>query len=702
MLRPGRLRTGWMVASAVLRARAASIFTATRVDLTKLTNELQFRGDAHASLVSVLHEPGGHARAALRAADRAQPQARARRALDPRPAARPRARARRPGAAAHPRRGVALYVTSRFAIFRHAFTNPVDPTSDPGPAGRLAARSRRATTSPPMPAAERAAGCGRRPSPRSCSARSGCGCGASATACRSSTTPTRTRTSWPARSACSGTPTTRTTSSTRRPSRTCCTPRSRSASAAATASRRPTRPTRRNVFALARALSGVLGRGRGRAAGVGGRAAVRPPHRLRRRRAAGGGVPARPLRATSRSTTCRRSRRCASRSSASAASSRAGGCSTTRSPASASGSPARRSTPAGSCCCRCSPPLRVGRDQAAARRVGGLALAGVLALAAFLIANPFALLDFDSFRDGLSEQSAASSDGGGKLGLTASSGIAYYLGTHDLGARLAARARGARRGGRARGARLAARARARAAARPVPALHGHAGPLLRALAAADLSVPVPARRLRRGRRPLALAAAPGAGRPRRSRACCCARRGSCSRSTTTACSPATTRASSRATGWSSTSRAGTKVVIEPVVPDSWASDPGRALRGTTGNGARWAKWPTSRSRGQHRRHAAQGRPRADRQARGLRAHAVPAARRQYADRGYCRVLTGSTQFGRALAEPEDVPRAITYYDELRRSGRVVFADAPAACGRSRSTSPSTPTRCRSTAQGRRS
>ena len=26
-------------------------------------------------------------------------------------------------------RGVALYVTSRFAIFRHAFTNPVDPTS---------------------------------------------------------------------------------------------------------------------------------------------------------------------------------------------------------------------------------------------------------------------------------------------------------------------------------------------------------------------------------------------------------------------------------------------------------------------------------------------------------------------------------------------------------------------------------------------
>ena len=37
------------------------------------------------------------------------------------------------------------------------------------------------------------------------------------------------------------------------------------------------------------------------------------------------------------------------------------------------------------------------------------------------------------------------------------------------------------------------------------------------------------------------------------------------------------------------------------------------------------------------------------------------------------MLTGSTQFGRALAEPEEVPQAMRYYDALRRSGRVVFA-----------------------------
>ena len=120
--------------------------------------------------------------------------------------------------------------------------------------------------------------------------------------------------------------------------------------------------------------------------------------------------------------------------------------------------------------------------------------------------------------------------------------------------------------------------------------------------------------------------------------------------------------------------AGTKVVIEPVMPDSWASDPGRALRGTTGNGARWAKWPTSRSRinpdGTLRKGGLGPIVKLEDYERTL----FPQLVSQYAERGYCTVLTGSTQFGRALAEPEDVPRAIKYYDELKRSGRVVFAE----------------------------
>ena len=127
MLRPGRLRTGWMVTSIVL-VLAGVIFTATRVDLTKLTNELQFRGDAHASLVSVLHKPA--VERALRCGPLTAPNHKlvpdARWILD---LPRDRVLARADPKGPHPRRGVALYVTSRFAVFRHAFTNPVDPTS---------------------------------------------------------------------------------------------------------------------------------------------------------------------------------------------------------------------------------------------------------------------------------------------------------------------------------------------------------------------------------------------------------------------------------------------------------------------------------------------------------------------------------------------------------------------------------------------
>ena len=361
----------------------------------------------------------------------------------------------------------------------------------------------------------------------------------------------------------------------------------------------PTRPTRPTSFALARALSARARRGRGRAAGVGRRAAVRPPRRLRRRRAAGGRVPARPLqplraqrRADARAAVPRagrRRRRLRARADARLRARRRR----------RSGWPARRSTPAGSCCCRCWRPPRSARTRRSARRIGGLALAARLALAAFLVANPFALLDFGSFRDGLNEQSAASSDGGGKLGLTAEQRDRLLPRDADLGPRLAAGAGGGRRRGRCwrcatGGARscwcppLVAVPRSSWARRTASSPAG----------CCRLPAPVPARRLRRaaaararwlrrpalgaaarGRRRAAVRAGPRVRDPQRP-----------------SCSPATTRAQLARDWMVENVPAGTKVVIEPVAPDSWASDPGRALRGATGNGARWAKWPTSRSR----------------------------------------------------------------------------------------------------------
>jgi 4-amino-4-deoxy-L-arabinose transferase-like glycosyltransferase len=313
----------------------------------------------------------------------------------------------------------------------------------------------------------------------------------------------------------------------------------------------------------------------------------------------------------------------------------------------------------------------VGPEQAIRRRVGGLALAGALALGAFLLANPFAALDFDSFRDGLSEQSAASSDGGGKLGLTASNGIVYYLGTvtWGLGWLPALATLG--------GAVVLAVRDWRRALVLVPALILFLlfmGTQDRYFARWLLPVyPLAALLAAYGataafgwlRRPALAAALAGV--------LLCAQGLVFVIHNDVVLARDDTRQLARE--WMVKNvPAGSKVVIEPVMPDGWASDPGTALRGTTGNGARWAKWPTSRSRlnkdGTIRKGGLGPIVKLEDYERTL----FPQLVKQYADRGYCTVLTGSTQFGRALAEPEDVPLAIKYYDRLKRDGRVVFAE----------------------------
>jgi Dolichyl-phosphate-mannose-protein mannosyltransferase len=311
---------------------------------------------------------------------------------------------------------------------------------------------------------------------------------------------------------------------------------------------------------------------------------------------------------------------------------------------------------------------------AAGRRVAGLVLAGVLALAAFLIANPFALLDFHAFRDGLSKQSAASSDGGGKLGLTDSSGILYYLKTTTWGLgwipALAAL------GG---AVALAVRdwRRALVLAPPIVLFVLFMGtqdrffarwllpiyPLLCLLAASG-AVSLAAWALERLRRPRPAWAAAAAA------VLLCAQGLVFVIHNDVVLARPDTRQTAR--DWMVEHvKAGSKVVIEPVVPDSWASDTGRALP-VTGNGARWVKWPTSRSRllpnGKPRKGGLGPIVKLEDYERTL----FPGLVSQYADHGYCTVLTGSTQFGRALAEPKAVPQALRYYAALRRRGRVVF------------------------------
>ncbi len=73
-------------------------------------------------------------------------------------------------------------------------------------------------------------------------------------------------------------------------------------------------------------------------------------------------------------------------------------------------------------------PVHAGR-----RVLLGVALAGVCALASFLLANPYALLDFKLFYSELVHQSSLSDEAQGKLGAPKEIGIFYYLWSFSWG-----------------------------------------------------------------------------------------------------------------------------------------------------------------------------------------------------------------------------------------------------------------------------
>jgi hypothetical protein len=117
-----------------------------------------------------------------------------------------------------------------------------------------------------------------------------------------------------------------------------------------------------------------------------------------------------------------------------------------------------------------------------------------------------------------------------------------------------------------------------------------------------------------------------------------------------------------------------KVVIEPFVPAAWAAD-ARSVREGTGNGFRWNKWPTTRA--------------PDRDGGGVirfedyERFTRPGLIGAYARGGFCWVVTGSTQYGRAYAEPREVPDAIRYYAALEREAKLVYAVRPDPGGQGR-------------------
>jgi 4-amino-4-deoxy-L-arabinose transferase-like glycosyltransferase len=337
------------------------------------------------------------------------------------------------------------------------------------------------------------------------------------------------------------------------------------------------------------------------------------------------------------------------------------------------------------------------------RAVSRLALAGAVALGAFVLANPYAALDYRSFHAELVHQSTLSAEAQGKLGAPKDGGFAYYLWSLTWGLGWAPAI--AALGGAIAIWRVQPRARLRTVGWllvptplaylvfmglqgryfgrwllpvfPMLCLLGAFFALALARKSARLLARLTGRRTRR----------PSLARAREPRAV-----------TTTLVSLVTavllaqgliysvhsglvlSRADTRnlTRAWMLAHvPAGSAIVAEPVSPDDWA----RLSAGPANpsNPYLWVKYPSLVSR-----LGPNG------QLQGRFTHQVgledyvrtltPALLGYYESHRYCWVVSGSTQSGRAFADPSAVPRAVAYYRALARQGQVVYRSSPYARG----------------------
>jgi 4-amino-4-deoxy-L-arabinose transferase-like glycosyltransferase len=319
------------------------------------------------------------------------------------------------------------------------------------------------------------------------------------------------------------------------------------------------------------------------------------------------------------------------------------------------------------------------RPAAVSPALAGIAIAGAAALAAFLISDPYSLLDYHAFHSGLVHQSTVAGEAQGKLGAPKGGGLPYYLWslTWGLGWVPALAALG--------GAVTVWRRDRRLGWVLVPApvlfllFMGAQGRyfgrwllpifpflcVLGAFFALELARSLAARRPRIRTAAIALAALG-----------LCAQGVLYSVHSSLVLSRADTRNLTRA--WMLHNvPAGSRLVVEPVVPNAWVTDLGQASPG--GTGPRWVKYASLRAV----LNPVSGAP--EPEGRKVRAEDYvrtlsPALISYYERHGFCWVVSGSTQSGRAFADPGAVPQAIAYYTALERQARVAYRASPYRAG----------------------
>ncbi len=346
-----------------------------------------------------------------------------------------------------------------------------------------------------------------------------------------------------------------------------------------------------------------------------------------------------------------------------------------------------------------------GAGSAARRTLAGVTLMGAGALGAFIVANPYALLDYTSFHAGLIHQSSQSAEAQGKLGASREGGLLYYLWslTWGLGWVPALAALGGAVTVWWRERRLGW------LLVPAPVLFlafmGVQGryfgrwvipvlPILCLLAAGFALQAASLARVRAGRRDGAQGITPADGPGGHGRSGLLPAALACVlvlvllaqglvHSVHAGLTLSRTDSRTLVRNWMVANiPAGTKVVVEPVSPDQWAREaPG--LPGACASSKvnyRWCKWPSLFSyitpagtidvAGRHQVGI-------ENYVRTLAPALIPF----YESRGFCWVITGSTEAGRALADPRAVPLAIAYYRALARQGTVVHSESPYSQGK---------------------
>ena len=348
-------------------------------------------------------------------------------------------------------------------------------------------------------------------------------------------------------------------------------------------------------------------------------------------------------------------------------------------------------------------PLGSGR-----RVVLGVALAGSCALASFLLANPYALLDFQRFHSELIHQSNLSDEAQGKLGAPKESGLLYYLWSFTwglgwlpalaaLGGAIAIWWRSVRTGWLLVPAAVLFLAFMGLQDRYFGRWLLPIFPIACVLAAYFASLLVQAVLVRVVRKealpdprapegsPPAISAAPG---PKASNSrhtplvavsagaliafVLLAQGLVYSVHNNLVLSRADTRNLTRAWMLAHVPR-GARIVLEPVVLDSWLEE------GDGSSAKRWMKYQALTSVIEANGTLAPQTP-----------HTValedyettlsPALIGWYERQGYCWVISGSTESGRALADPSAAPLAVAYYRALAAASEVAYHVSPYTAG----------------------